>query len=237
MHLEVFSRGNSFIHFLNERVKIAVFIFFSFHTALTPSLNVLFLYFAASLLLFFVARINAKKVLQRLYAVNLFVAFFWIIIPLSFPGNYRHGAEIALAVTLKANAIAVFVMALVGTSPLMKNISALQSFGMPDKLSGIFYFCIKYISVLHADYTKLKEAMKIRGFRFKTKLKTYLVTGNMLGILLFRSRFHSETLYNAMLCRGFEGHFSSLFKEKLKGKDFVFISASFVFFICMLWIQ
>ncbi len=237
MHIDEFSLGDSFFHLLDERVKIPVFTLFSLHVALISSLYPLLLYFAAAFFFCLFSKLNSRKVLQRLYAVNIFILFFWIIIPLSFPGDTRGGVEVALSITLKANAIAFFVISLIGTSALVNNVSALQFFGMPGKLAGMFYFCNKYISVLHSDYIKLKEAMKMKGFIAKTNLKTYKTMGTMLGVLLLKSRIHSATLYDAMLCRGFKGRFPSFLREKLKINDIVFTMGSAIFVSFMLWIQ
>ncbi len=237
MHIEVFSEGDSPVHRVNEKVKLAVFAVFAVYASLSSGHLAPSLYLAAGALLSMLARLNPGKVIQRLFVLNAFVIFFWLVIPLSFPDDYARGAEIALSVTLKANAVALLAMALVGTAPLARTAAALESFGMPDKLAAAFYFSLKYITVLHADYTRTKDAMRARGFRFRPGIRTYKTIGGMLGILLLKSHVYSRKLYDAMLCRGFNGKFPAPAGTPLIGRDYIFTIASASLFIFSLWIN
>lgn len=237
MHIEVFSVGDSYVHRVKENVKLAVFAVFAVYTALSHGHSVPSLYLAAGAFLSILARLDFKKVLQRLCVLNMFVIFFWLIIPLSFPDNHARGAEIALSITLKANAVGLLAMALVGTAPLARTAAALGSFGMPNKLTAAFYFSLKYITLLHADYTRTKDAMRARGFRFRPGIRTYKTIGGMLGILLLKSHVYSRKLYDAMLCRGFNGKFPAPAGTPLIGRDYIFTIASASLFIFSLWIN
>jgi len=237
MHLEIFSSGSSPIHRVDERVKIAVFIPLAVYISQCGDILRLSVYLTAAVLACAVSRLNFRKIAERLFLLNIFLVFFWLIIPFSFPGEISRGADLALRVTLKANAIVLLTIALIGTVPLVKLAAALRFFGMPDKLASALYFGIKYISIMHRDFTRTKNAMKIRGFKFRTGLRTYRITGNILGILLFKSHIYSQKLYNAMLCRGFEGKFPAGAGNRLARADLLFGATSALVFILLLWIK
>ena len=147
------------------------------------------------------------------------------------------GVDLALKITLKANAIVLFTIALIGTIPILKFANALKFIGIPDKLVAMFYFCDKYVTILHNDYTRIRNAMKLKGFKPGTNLRTYKVIGNMLGILLVTSHIYSEKLYNAMLCRGFNGKFPAMSAKKFNGRDLLFLAAAVSVFILTIWIN
>ncbi len=237
MHLEIFSEGDSFLHRADEKLKLGSFILFAACISLSSGYMVALLYLAAAAAMCALARLNFRGVIHRLYFLNVFVLFFWLLIPLGFAGDSSRGGELALSITLKANAIVLLTIALIGTTSLVKLTAALRCFGMPDKLACAVYFCIRYITVLHSDYTRTINAMKARGFRFKAGAATYKMIGNMLGVLLVKSHIYSQKLYNAMLCRGFTGKFPVFSKKTLSRRDYIFACVSLMFFMLSLWIN
>jgi len=248
MHLEEFAEGKSLIHSLDPRIKLLSLFPFIVVVAISEGLIVpsIGLMVAGGLVLF--SQLNLKAVLSRLLPVNLFILFLWLILPFSVKGKdiftigtltaTSEGFFYTLTITLKANAIVLATIALVGTIPIFRLVHALKHLKVPEKLVNLFFFCYRYISVLHEDYTALYNAMKTRAFKPATSLHTYRSFAYLIGMLVVRSYDHSEKIYRAMLCRGFKGRFPLLDHfAGLTKKDIVF----FIFMIflagCLLTVE
>jgi cobalt/nickel transport system permease protein len=232
MHLEEFAEGNSFLHRLDPRVKIATFIPYVFTIALMRDINgpLAGLFISASMITF--AGIGFRKLLGRLVVINTFIFMLWIFLPVSFPGRTvfsifslkatYEGFLYALSITLKANAIFLATIAILGTSEVNSLAHALVHLKIPDKLVYLFFFFYRYISVLHEEYGRLKHAMTIRSFRPGTNIHTYRTYGYLVGMLIVRSYERSQRIYKAMLCRGSNGKFHIMSHFKIKKGDILF---------------
>jgi cobalt/nickel transport system permease protein len=64
--------------------------------------------------------------------------------------------------------------------------------------------------------------MAARCFRPGTGMHTYRTYAYLVGMLLVRSHGRSRSIYNAMLCRGFRGHFPVVNHFHLHRADIVF---------------
>jgi len=244
MHIEEFALGDSWVHRLDPRVKIVATFVFAVVVALNQSLIA-----SAVALIFPVALIAAsgvslKKVFLRLAVVNAFILFLWVFIPFTYPGKvvwsigplevHREGLLLCLLMTLKSNAIILTVIALLGTSRVFSLVHALSHMGVPDKLVHLFFFCFRYIHVIHEEYHRLLTAMKVRGFKQRTDLHTYRTYAYLVGILLVRSFDRSRRIVAAMKCRGFRGRFYILHHHEMKGGDYMLGATSVLFSIVLL---
>jgi cobalt/nickel transport system permease protein len=232
MHLEEFAEGNSFLHRLDPRVKFITAIPFIFLIALMKGVKGPLTGLFISSFMIALAGISVKKLLGRLIVVNAFVFLLWIFLPFSIPGDSilhigslkatREGFLYVLSITLKANAIVLATIAILGTSEVFSLAHALVHIKIPDKLIHLFFFFYRYISVLHEEYTRLKNAMAIRSFRPRTNIHTYKTYAYLVGMLIVRSYERAQRIYKAMLCRGFNGNFNIMSHFKLKKIDMVF---------------
>jgi cobalt/nickel transport system permease protein len=220
MIAEPFAAGNSPIHRSDPRLRLAAAAVFSAAAAPCTELAALSaaLFFAA--LLAALARLEAGAVLKRLVVVNGLVAFMWLVIPFTFPGEplldlgpvaaSRPGVALAAAVTLKSNAIVLAFMALVATMPCATLGYALHRLGVPDKLAHLLLMTYRYIFLIEQEYQRLLRAARIRGFRPATRLHTYRTFGYLVGMLFVRAADRAERVRWAMLCRGFKRRFHCL---------------------------
>ena len=175
------------------------------------------------------ARLDLKKVGRRLLIVNGFILFLWFLLPFTYPGQMlfslgplkatKAGIDYALLITLKSNAIILACIAFLATTPVPKLIHALHRLYLPEKLVHLFFFCYRYIHVIHLEYHKLDHALKVRCFKPKTDFHTYRTYAYLVGILLLRSYDRSNRIYNAMLCRGFKKKYWILDNLCLKQSD------------------
>jgi cobalt/nickel transport system permease protein len=93
---------------------------------------------------------------------------------------------------------------------------------LPKKLLYLTFLSYRYVHVIHYEYVRLRDAMKMRGFRPGTNMHTYRTYGYLIGMLLIRSYERSERIHQAMLCRGFHGRFYLLDHFHIHRKDILF---------------
>jgi cobalt/nickel transport system permease protein len=229
MHLEEFAEGTSVFHRLDPRVKFITLIPYIIVVAIMHGITYPACALTVSTMMIIIARIDTKKLLNRLGVVNIFILFLWLFLPFSHPGQdvFRvgpltatsEGFLLALSITLKANAIVLATIALLGTSEVFSLAHALVHLKFPRKLVYLFFFFYRYISVLHDEYNRMRRAITIRAFQAKTNLHTYRTYAYLVGMLIVRSSDHSQRIYKAMLCRGFTGKFPVISHFSLKRSD------------------
>jgi cobalt/nickel transport system permease protein len=232
VHLEEFAEGTTLLHRLDPRVKFVTAVPFIALIAVEPRLaGPLFGLGVAGILALW-ARLDARKLLVRLLVVNAFVLMLWLFLPFSVPGEAvfslgpftatEEGIRSSLTITLKTNAIVLLTIGVFGTSEVFSLAHALVHLKVPRKLVHLFFFFYRYLSVLHEEYTKLRTAMKLRGFRPSAGMHTYRTYAYLVGMLIVRSYERSDRIYEAMLCRGFHGHFPVISHFHLHGEDILF---------------
>jgi cobalt/nickel transport system permease protein len=247
MHIEEFALGDSSIHILDPRVKIVAALAFSVIVAVNNSITMTAVSFCFPLALIVFARISIRKLLRRLVAVNVFIGLLWLCLPFTVPGEilyslgplsiYREGIISAFSLTLKSNAIILAMIALLGTSRVFTLVHALSHLGVPDKLIHLFFFCFRYIQVIHEEYHRLANAAKMRSFEPGTNFHTYKTYAYFFGALLVRSLDRSHRIMAAMKCRGFSGKFYILDDYQMKGLDYIVAGSSLVFIGALLVVR
>ncbi|MFH1007570.1 MAG: cobalt ECF transporter T component CbiQ [Candidatus Latescibacterota bacterium] len=236
MHFEEFAFGNSPVHTADPRVKLLVAVAFSILVAVSDAYRALVpaLFMAGGLVL--LARTDIGMLGRRLLVVNGFLVLLWLILPFTFPGESlftlgplvasREGAVYCLTITLRTNTIVLATIGLVGTTSIFNLVHALRHMHVPDKLVHIFFFCYRYIAVIHLEYLRLRNAMRVRCFHPKTSLHTYRSYAYLVGMLLIKSYGRSHRIYQAMLCRGFRGKYPTFHHFHLKKRDLGFLGVS-----------
>jgi len=244
MHLEEFSAGDSFFHRMDPRIKFIVFLPLVFVIALSKdiTLGAVFLLLAVGSI--FVARVSLKALLRRLAVVNVFILFLWITLPFSIEGKTLfslgrfsfslEGAVYTFGITLKANAIFLFTISILGTTEVFSLAHALLHLKLPRKLIELFFFFYRYISVLHKEYERLFQAVKMRAFSPRTNLHTWRTYAYLVGMLFIRSYERSQRVYQALILRGFKGEFPLISHFKLRKQDVAFAVAAYGIIIFLL---
>jgi len=244
MHLEEFSQGHSFFHRLDARIKFIVFLPLVFVIALFQNIATGFLSLFLAVIFILLARIPFDSLFRRLVVVNLFVLFLWLALPFSVEGEAlfslgrfefsREGFIYTLSITLKANAIFLFTVSILGTSEIFSLVHALHHLKFPKELTYLFFFFYRYISVLHREYDSLFSAIKVRGFIPRTNLHTWRTYAYLVGMLFIRSYERSRRIYQALLLRGFRGDFPLISHFRLKRKDLLFAFSMYAIIISLI---
>jgi len=223
---EPFASGNSPIHRLSPTLRVAAAAAYSFLVALSHGLPTLTASLLFSLLMILFARLDFKKVFQRLTVVLGFLLLIWVILPWTYKGEIwfhlgplsitRPGVLLCLEISLKSIAILLAMIALVSTMTTAKLGHALNHLYLPDKLVYLILITYRYIFVIEQEYQRLMRAARIRNFRPGTNLHTYRTYAYLLGMLFVRSAERAKRVHLAMVCRGFSGKFYSL-QENTRG--------------------
>ena len=205
---------------IDPRTRILAAAVFSGGVAVVNGFAALGLALAAALLAAMLASLHPLAVVKRLVPVNVLMLFLIALLPWAAAGPEDtvlavlgplaytwEGFLLAAAITIKANAIVLAIVVLVGTLDIVALGHALSHLRVPDKLTHLLLFTVRYLDVLRREYLRLRAAMKIRGFRPRMSLHTYRSYGYLVGMLLVRSLDRSERIVAAMKCRGFRGRF------------------------------
>jgi cobalt/nickel transport system permease protein len=228
---ETFAHGKSLLHRLDPRGKLLAAALLVFPLAFCHRAGTILSALALALCLVLLARLPGREVARRLLFANIFLLFFWLLLPFTYgeqtsslgplPIN-GEGLLFAARLTVKTNAIVMVFMALVATSSIVTLGHALHSLSVPAKLVYLLLFTFRYIHVMETEYRKLHNAMLIRGFRPQTDMHTYRSYAYLIGMLLVRSSNRAQRVSEAMLCRGFHGRFHSLYRFSLTRTDVLF---------------
>ena len=239
MHLpeiDKYANLNSAFHSWDARAKIISLSFLIISLALLPELSSSFSGFILAIILVILSNLPFVFVLRQLRWVILFILFFFIIMPLTVPGeeivrlNFVaiswEGLELSLLIALRAISICMVVLVMVGTTKFHKTLKALEKLKFPHKLIQLIMFTYRYIFVLLEELGRMSTAARARLFKKRTNAHTLKITGNLIGMLFIRSFERTQRVYNAMASRGYKGRLKTLEGFELSKMDF--LKASFI---------
>ena len=227
MTFEEFSRGDSLLHQLDTRVKITGTIALTLVVALCHSFYTGLAGLLLGCILLVLSRLDCRAVFKRLLVVNGFIGFLWLTLPFTYPGESiafsflqlsRPGIELAALITLKTNSIVLFFITLLATSTVAELGHGLEGLRLPTKLCLLLLFTYRYIFVINQEYQRLARAAKLRCFRPGTNLHSYRTYAHLFAMTLVKSWNRADRVRQAMLLRGFQGHFYRL-QEQVAGRD------------------
>jgi cobalt/nickel transport system permease protein len=202
---------------LDARVRIIGAAAFALAVVSLARLDVLTLALAIAFGVMLLAHLPIGRTVRRVVAMDTFIVFMIAMLPFTVPGEpvfelfgwpaSREGFLQALTIGLKASAIVMMAMALLGSMEAVTLARALRSLRAPAGLVHLILFTVRYIDVLDQEYRRLRTAMKTRGFRPSNSRHTYVSFGYLIGMMLVRALERSERILQAMKCRGFSGRF------------------------------
>ena len=227
------ARARSILEGVDPRTRvIGSFLFAAAVVALDRSAPLL-VALAIAVAAVFAAGLRPRRLVRMLAALDGSMALVIATLPFTTPGRpflslagfdaSVEGLTAAVQIALKANAVALMALALLGSSELPEIGHALRRLGVPAKLTQLLLMTVRYIEVLGREYRRLRTAMAVRGFRMRCNLHTWRTLGQLFGMLFARSFDRSARISEAMRCRGFNGEFPNLaFETALTRSDAVF---------------
>jgi cobalt/nickel transport system permease protein len=232
---------------VDPRVRVALTVAFSVVVVMSGEFPVLGLQLAVAIALVVAARLPLGPTCKRVLTVDAFVVATLMLLPFTVEGTAafslgplvasHEGLLRAAAIALRANAVILVVLALLGTMEAGTLGHALGHLGVPVKLTQLFLFTVRYIGVLECEYARLRRAMKARAFRIRNGRHAYRGIGYLLGMLLVRSLERSERIVAAMKCRGFSGRFHTLAPHAMGRCDAVALAAGGAVLGVFLWLE
>ena len=228
----------SLVDRLDPRTRIVTAVAFSVVVALFNGFPALGLAMGLAVAAAMLARLRPLAVVQRLAPVNVLMLLLVAMLPWAVEGRALaalgpfeytwEGLLRAAAISLKANAIVLALVVLLGTLDIVTLGHAMSHLRVPDKLTHLFLFTVRYLDVLRREYLRLRAAMKTRAFRPRMSGQTCRAYGYLVGMLLVRSLDRSERIVAAMKCRGFRGRFYLLDHFVFAARDAWFGTAALV---------
>jgi cobalt/nickel transport system permease protein len=230
---------------VDPRLKVIVLVLWSFLLAFLQNQEAALAGLGASAIIYALSGPKSVlKGLKSLLAINAFLLFIWLLLPFSFsyPGTVvyvlgplkvtKEGLNLSILLSLKALSITLGALAITGSAGVFDLVAGARRLGAPEKMTSILLMMTRYVSVISQEYYRLRQAMKIRGFRPRTNLHTLRSYANLAGLLLVRGLDRAERVQAAMLCRGYNGRFWLKTDFKFKLLDllvaFLFLGLSLV---------
>jgi len=244
MFTDAFIEGTSPIHRLDPRTRVLAAAALSVAVASVFNVAGLAVACVNALGLALVARLPLVATLVRLRTLNLFLLVLWLVLPVTTAGPALFhvyvlsvtspGLWMALAITLKANAIVLTLTALITTMDATELGRALHRLRVSPKLVMLFLLTGRYIAVLQAEYLRLRRAMRVRCFTPRTDRHTLRSLGYLVGMLLVNGLDRSERILNAMKCRGYTGAFPVTDAFAFERRDVMFAGVTMAVVVCVL---
>ena len=200
--------GPSYLGQIDPRARITAAVVLAIVVAAARSVPAMALALAAAAGLAALARISPATLLRRVLPLEIVLALLAIVLP--WPRYGHEEMVLATVIALKANAVVIAATALLGTMDAVTLGHALAHFHVPQKLTQLLLFMVRYFDVLGREYARLRAAMRVRCFRPAMNIHCYRTFGYLVGMLLVRSFDRSERVLAAMKCRGFRGRYYML---------------------------
>jgi cobalt/nickel transport system permease protein len=142
-------------------------------------------------------------------------------------GGWVSFASIMLRFALTTSA----ALALVGTTGMNGVCAAIDRLGAPDVFATQLLFMYRYIFVLAEEVMNMSRARSMRSFGGRgTGLGAYV---QIVGHLLLRSYARARRIYQAMLCRAFDGRVRVLRSLRMTSGDWAFVAGWSVTFVLL----
>ena len=245
MHINTFDRyevQESLIHHLDPRVKVAITVLFIVSNVILPDGAWLAFLLAWGLVLWvnllaslgldyafkrsFIALPFALAAITSIFALEgqplaTFTIGSWQMV-VTDAGLIRF-----TSIVIRSWLSVQMAILLTATTQFPDLMHALRHLRVPQLLVAIISFMYRYLFVLADEALRLLRAREARSARLASGpgggsvMWRARVAGNMVGQLFLRSYERSDRIYNAMLARGYAGHFLTLNPHVMQAKDWI----------------
>jgi cobalt/nickel transport system permease protein len=199
----------------DPRLRLAAALLFALVTVSLQTFPALLAALALALALVAAGGTDWRPLLRRLLPLEGLMLALLLLLPFTVAGTpwfavgplqaSHEGLELALHILLRANAVLVMLLAMLGTLEPTTLGHALGRLGVPQKLVHLFLLTVRYIELIHDEYRRLRNAMRARAFVPRSDAHGWRSLGWLIGMLLVRSLERAQRVLAAMKCRGFHG--------------------------------
>lgn len=145
------------------------------------------------------------RLFQRWLGFLVLVGFVSLLAAPGHPARAEHGLPAILVALLAKNSLAFLMMlALAGTTPFPKLLTALRRLRVPGVLVSTLQFMYRYLFVLGEELQRMLTARRARSFGGRGGLGWNLLASS-IAMLFLRSFERGERVYDAMTARGWDG--------------------------------
>lgn len=160
---------------------------------------------------------SGTRLSRRLLHVEGFVLLLFVTLPFTVAGEAlftlgpltasREGFWRAALLAAKVSSSVLILTVLVGNLEPARLGGALRGLGVPESIARLFVTTFRYTSLIRDEVQRLLDAMRARGFRPGSNRHTWRSYGYLIGMLLVRALDRARRIEEAMLCRGYAGHY------------------------------
>ena len=245
--LSLSGNRTSWLDRVDPRSRLVGAVGLSVVVAMADRLTVLGLAAGVAIVALLAARLALPVVLKRLLPLNVLLLTMLVLLPMTTPGTHlfqlgpvgfsQEGLLLGVRIVLKGNTIVLVLMALLGPIDAVTLGHALGHLHVPKKLAHLLLFTVRYLDVLYGEYARLRDAMRVRGFRPAMNRHTYRTFGYLIGMLLISGFDRSEGIAAAMKCRAFRGRFYLLDHFAMSRRDVPFAMALALIVGLLIWME
>lgn len=177
--------------------------------------------------------LRVRDLAGRLAALEGLMLVLLATLPFTVPGEAMltlgpltatwEGLHAAGLVALRANAVVLALLGLLGGLEPAVLGHALARLGVPHKLVHLLLLTVRQIALLDDERRRLRRAMRARAFVPRSSRHTWVSYGNLIGMLLVRSLKRARRIEAAMRARGFHGRFYLLDSRSWGAADTVWL--------------
>ena len=183
--------------------------------------------FALAILLVILAGAD-RRLWRRMLHVEGFMLLLFVTLPFTMQGPVvaTLGPLAASSTGIeRAALIALKVSALIGDIDPARLGATLHALRVPERFNRLFVMTARYVSLIRDEARRLSESMRARGFRPGSNRHTWRSYGHLVGMVLVRALDRAERVEEAMLCRGYAGHYPYTVLPALLRRDWMLFAS------------
>jgi len=214
--IDEYTSLDSPFHRWDPRYKLIGLITLVFAFSFVRDLRMLLAMVGVTVVIYAVSRLPARFVARRLRYPSLFLLALLLILPFLSGENTlaswgplalrQEGLIAASLIATRFICIIITGMVFLSTTPLLTNVKAMRALGLPDIMADMAFLAFRYLQEIGRDLRNMQTSMRLRGFKERRFSSRGLRTLAWLsGSLLVYSYERSESIYKAMILRGY-GH-------------------------------
>lgn len=232
-YIDEYSGIDSFLHRLEPRVKVIVFLSLILCIVLTPpdSFSAFSLYALLTIVLIILSKLPLIYVLKKSFVVFPFILMVCVFLPFL----KQDGLAIMRNALIKGSLSILCMVLLMGTTGFNDLLKAMERLKFPSLIAMILAFMYRYIFVIEDEMMKMRQAKEARTVG-GSKWFHAKALANMTGVLFIRSYERAEAVYLAMCSRGFDGSIKTINNSRITLKDWLFLAAMAVL-LFLIWMK
>lgn len=228
-------RGGQWLGRRDPRLLVVVTVLFALMTVSLQTLTAAVLALGVGVAAAAAGGLRLGALLKRLAALEALMLVLLATLPFTVPGEAvlslgpvtatREGLHAAALIVLRANAVVLALLGLLGGMEPAVLGHALARLGVPHKLVHLLLLTVRQIALLDDERRRLRRAMRARAFVPRSDRHTWVSYGNLIGMLLVRSLERARRIEAAMRSRGFHGRLYLLDSHHWRAVDTAWLLA------------